>query len=233
MSTRPIVLDDRREQRLYDHSVVLRLAKYLRGHGRLLTMGLASICVYSATVVTLPWLVKLVVDSYVQARDVSAIDLAGAAYLIVATVQMATSYFHNRLNVFVSFRVIQQLRDDAFSHIHRLSMSFFDRNEAGRVMSRVQNDTREVEGFVSLAVMSLARHPQHSRHRSGDVHNEPRAGDYHPSLRAYPHRRHVDLAAPVPRAGIKVETRVCRCQRPSPGNHIRDQGRPESEQGAR
>ena len=156
MSTQPIVLDDRRERRLYDHGVVLRLAKYLRGHGRLVAMALASICVYSATVVTLPWLVKLVVDSYVQARDVSAIDLAGAAYLIVATVQMATSYFHNRLNVFVSFRVIQQLRDDAFSHIHRLSMSFFDRNEAGRVMSRVQNDTREMEGFVSLAVMSLA-----------------------------------------------------------------------------
>ena len=145
MSTRPIVLDDRRDQRLYDHSVVLRLAKYLRGHGRLVTMGLASICVYSATVVTLPWLVKLVVDSYVQARDVSAIDLAGAAYLIIATVQMATSYFHSRLNAFVSLQMIQNrhppwapscaafaggIRDDAFDHIHRLSMSFFDRNEA-------------------------------------------------------------------------------------------------------
>ena len=156
MSTRPIVLDDRRERRLYDHGVVLRLAKYMRGHRRLVAIAMASIVVYSGTVVALPWLVKLVVDSYVQARDVSAIDLAGAAYLIFATVQMATSYFHSRLNAFVGLHMVRSLRDDAFDHIHRLSMSFFDRNEAGRVMSRVQNDTREVERFVSLAVMSLA-----------------------------------------------------------------------------
>ena len=156
MSTRPVVLDDRRERRLYDHSVILRLAKYLRGHRRLVAIALASVAVYSGTIVALPWLVKLVVDSYVQARDVSAIDLVGAAYLIIATVQMATSYFHSRLNAFVSLQMIQNLRDDAFDHIHRLSISFFDRNETGRVMSRVQNDTREVEGFVSRAVMSLA-----------------------------------------------------------------------------
>ena len=85
----------------------------------------------------------------------SAIDLAGAAYLTFATVQMATSYFHNRLNAFVGLQMVQHLRNDAFDHIHRLSMSFFDRNETGRVMSRVQNDTREVEGFVSRTVMSL------------------------------------------------------------------------------
>ena len=155
MSTRPIVLDDSRERRLYDHGVVLRLAKYMRGHRRLVAMAMVSIVLYSGTVVALPWLVKVVVDSYVQARDVSAIDLAGAAYLIFATVQMATSYFHNRLNAFVGLQMVQNLRNDAFDHIHRLSMSFFDRNETGRVMSRVQNDTREVEGFVSRTVMSL------------------------------------------------------------------------------
>ena len=155
MSTRPIVLDDRRERKLYDHGVVLRLAKYMRGHGRLVAMAMVSIVVYSGTVVALPWLVKVVVDSYIQTRDVSAIDLAGAAYLVFATVQMATSYFHSRLNAFVGLRMVQNLRDDAFDHIHRLSMSFFDRNETGRVMSRVQNDTREVEGFVSRTVMGL------------------------------------------------------------------------------
>ena len=65
MSTRPIVLDDSRERRLYDHGVALRLAKYMRGHRRLVAMAMVSIVLYSGTVVALPWLVKVVVDSYV------------------------------------------------------------------------------------------------------------------------------------------------------------------------
>ena len=156
MSIQPVVLDDQQERRLYDHSVVLRLGRYLQGRGWLVGLALASIIVYSGTVVTLPWLVKKVVDSYIQARDVSAIDLVGIAYIVIVTVQLATSYFQRRLNAFVGQQVLQNLRDDAFAHIHRLSMSFFDRNEVGRVMSRVQNDTREIEGFVTIVVMSLA-----------------------------------------------------------------------------
>ena len=35
-------------------------------------------------------------------------------------------------------------------------MSFFDRNEAGRVMSRVQNDARDLERFVSVIVLTVA-----------------------------------------------------------------------------
>ncbi len=156
MSAQPIALDDRRERRLYDHRVVLRLAHYLRGQERLVALALASILVYSGTVVALPWMVKLVVDSYVRERDLAAIDMVGAAYLLVATLQFAMGYLHRRLNVLVGQRVLENLRNDAFAHLQHLSMSFFDANEAGRVMSRVQNDSKEVEGFVSIVFSTLA-----------------------------------------------------------------------------
>ena len=156
MSTPTVVLDERRDQRLYDHRVVLRLATYLRGHERRVGLALIGIVIYSGTVVALPWIVKLVVDTHIQDGDLSAIDLVGIAYLIVATTQFAANYFHLRLNAFVGQDILQGLRNEAFGHIQRLPMSFFDRNQVGRIMSRVQNDTSQIQGFVGLVVMSAA-----------------------------------------------------------------------------
>ena len=156
MSNQPIVLDDTRELKLYDHSVVLRLARYLRGHERRTGLAMAAILVYTATVAGLPWIIKWVVDAHVPAGDKSAIDLAAAAFLAVATTQLAASYLHRRLIAFAAQGILYDLRTDLFRHIHRLSLPFFDRNEVGRIMSRVQNDTRQIEEFVAIVVFGLA-----------------------------------------------------------------------------
>nr|WP_245339435.1 ABC transporter ATP-binding protein [Paenibacillus shirakamiensis] len=48
-------------------------------------------------------------------------------------------------------RVIQQMRDDVYHHIHKLPMKYFDQNPAGSVMSRVTSDTESVkELFISV-----------------------------------------------------------------------------------
>ena len=156
MSNRAVVLDDRREMRLYDHGVVVRLAGYLRGQERRLSLAIAAIIVYAVTVAALPWIIRQVVDSHIPARDKSAVDLAALAFAAVVTVQFFTNYLHRRLDAFVGQEILYRLRTDLFDHVQRLSMSFFDRNEAGRVMSRVQNDTRDLEGFVSVIVLTVA-----------------------------------------------------------------------------
>ena len=156
MNSRAIVLDDARELKLYDHGVVWRLARYLHGHERRIGLAMATILVYTITAAALPWIIKWIVDSHIPADDKPAINLAALAFLAVATVQLASQYLHRRLIAFVAQGVLYDLRTDLFRHIHRLSLPFFDRNEAGRIMSRLQNDTREIEQFVAVVVFSLA-----------------------------------------------------------------------------
>ena len=156
MSNQAIVLDDRREVRLYDHGVVVRLTGYLRGQERRLGVAIAAIIVYAVTVASLPWIIRQIVDSHIPSGDKSAVDLAALTFIAVVTVQLVTNYLHQRLDAFVGQEVLYRLRTELFSHVHRLSMSFFDRNEAGRVMSRVQNDARDLERFVSVIVLTVA-----------------------------------------------------------------------------
>ncbi len=64
------------------------------------------------------------------------------------------------LMTLVGQRVLLRLRTHIFEHIQALSLSFFDRHEAGDLMSRLVNDTQVINqvfsfGIVRLASMSL------------------------------------------------------------------------------
>ncbi len=56
-------------------------------------------------------------------------------------------------------RALRQIREDTFAQIHRLSLGFYTRNEAGNIMSRITNDTDTIQqtlGFALLSVVSGA-----------------------------------------------------------------------------
>ena len=63
---------------------------------------------------------------------------------------------HMRVMGFVGQRVLYSLRIELFRHLQRLSMKFFDRNEVGRIMSRVQNDVQQLQEFISIWVTGLS-----------------------------------------------------------------------------
>ncbi|MGC8799587.1 ABC transporter ATP-binding protein [Chloroflexus sp.] len=55
----------------------------------------------------------------------------------------------------VGQHALRQLREDVFAHIHRLSLGYFARNEAGNVMSRITNDTDTIQQALSFALLSV------------------------------------------------------------------------------
>ena len=141
---------------LYDHKVVVRLFDYLKPHWALLLLTIGAMFVYTATVVAIPWLVHRIIDDYIPAGDLSGINSIVALFVAVAAIQFGANYVHLRVMAFVGARVLYTLRVKLFRHIHRLSMSFFDRSEVGMTMSRVQNDVQQIQDFLSVVVLTLA-----------------------------------------------------------------------------
>ena len=57
--------------------------------------------------------------------------------------------------IWVHERLFLTLRTRLFGHVQRLSIAYFDQNEAGNIMSRVQNDVEGVAQFLNVLVFSL------------------------------------------------------------------------------
>jgi ATP-binding cassette subfamily B protein len=51
--------------------------------------------------------------------------------------------------------VIRSLRVDIFNHIHHLSLSYFSKNDAGDVMSRLTNDTSTIQQVIGFGVVQV------------------------------------------------------------------------------
>ena len=149
--------DPEPDGRLYDHQVVMRLLSYFRPYRTIVIIAFIATMVYTATVVGLPLIVAWVIDDFIRAGDLSGLNWAVALFIAVAAVQFLSSYLNMRLMALAGQDVLRTLRVELFNHIQRLSMSFFDKNETGRIMSRVQNDVRQLQEVISIFVNSLGQ----------------------------------------------------------------------------
>ena len=100
-------------------------------------------------------------DPAAVALDIRA-RLAGLGGLVLLLVVLFTAGSLLQGLAFFSMnwagqRALRQIREDTFAQIHRLSLGFYARNEAGNIMSRITSDTdtiQQVLGFALLSVVS-------------------------------------------------------------------------------
>ncbi|HSM54515.1 MAG TPA: ABC transporter ATP-binding protein [Candidatus Sulfomarinibacteraceae bacterium] len=58
---------------------------------------------------------------------------------------------------FAGYRVLRDLRDEVFAHVHRLTLGYFTRHEAGDIMSRFTNDIDTIQQVITFALVNVAQ----------------------------------------------------------------------------
>jgi subfamily B ATP-binding cassette protein MsbA len=77
------------------------------------------------------------------------------ALLVIYLLQAIASYYRNYWAGIAGNRLIQSLQCNLFSHLQRLPHSFFDRNPAGAIVSRVLNDVTQANELVNSALVDV------------------------------------------------------------------------------
>ena len=144
---------------VYNHRVVMRLLSYVLPHKGLAILSLLTMLVTTFTIVAQPWIIKLAIDELVVAPGsgtVGALPFVMMLFAINMGVRFVSNYMYQVTLARVSQGVLYSLRTRIFWHLQRLSPSFYDNNEVGRIMSRGQNDVNQLQEFLNLVVSSLA-----------------------------------------------------------------------------
>ena len=137
---------------------LVRLVRYALPYRGRFALAIVTMFAYSGAVVALPWTVRLAIDGQVMSDEGSLGGLASVVglFCLVAAVRFAMGVVHSRTMVKVGQWVLFDIRTRLFEHAQGLSMSFYDRNQVGRIMSRVQNDVQQLEESLSVLVLSMA-----------------------------------------------------------------------------
>ena len=144
-------------KRLRTLPMFVRLGAYLKPYKRDVALALLGVALFSGAVVAMPWTIRLIIDGYVNGAepDRSLLNLALLLFAAASAVHIGAGYLHRRLMLVLNQRVLYTLRLDIFGHLQRLSMTFFNNNEAGRIISRVQNDVVELQELGFMVTRSL------------------------------------------------------------------------------
>ncbi len=157
-------------------ATLVRFWHYFRSYWVALLLALLMIIGGAWTQVTAPEFIGQAVDCYLLpnpstcwyttiAADAPTAErlsgLAGivgvlVALLVAGAVLQGLAFF--TMN-WVGQRALRLIREDLFQQIHRLSLSFYTKNEAGNIMSRITSDTDTIQqalGFALLNVLSGA-----------------------------------------------------------------------------
>lgn len=135
--------------------VFKRLLGYLKPHKKVIAIALLLLILTVTGDILGPYLIKTYMDDFLTPRYFPTGPLAGLAlgYIFIQVGNVIVSYFQLLTFQKLALKIIQQMRIDVFSKVHKLGMRYFDKTPAGSIVSRVTNDTEAIKDmFVSVLV---------------------------------------------------------------------------------
>ena len=129
-----------------------RLLAALRPHARLMVGAMVAGTLSLACSLTLPAIVKRVVDdAIVDHRRDQVLPLAVAA-LVVVTFRAVFNFLRRNYQGEAGVRVEADLRARLFAHLQGLPISFHDRWQSGQLLARATSDLNAIRMFLGFAL---------------------------------------------------------------------------------
>ena len=148
---------------------ILDLIRPYRGW---LAIVFAAMVVETAMSLAGPWPIKVIIDNVVGshplphwlswlwdlpvAKDKMGLALlAGIVTVLIAAIGSVADYVDNYYTENVGQWVAHDLRVRVYDHLHRLSLTFYDHQQTGPLLSTITSDVATVQNFASSATLGI------------------------------------------------------------------------------
>jgi ATP-binding cassette subfamily B protein len=133
--------------------VLARTWQHLAPFRRRLVVAVALVVLFTLTKLGGPFLVSLGIDEGIKANDGDVLNRTVVAYVVISVL----GYVLYRAQVVAIASIgedfLRDLRMRVFDHLQRLSMSFYDREKAGVVVSRMTSDVESLQELVQQGLL--------------------------------------------------------------------------------
>jgi ATP-binding cassette, subfamily B, multidrug efflux pump len=150
--------------RAYDARLVRRLGHYLEPYRGQVIVALAGLLLLTITAVAPAILIKLVIDNAITPvvqgtlsinDGITLLAELGLVFFFVLVTRALLRYGQNILVMSIGQHAMRDLRAELFAHIEGLSLSFFDKNPVGRLMTRLANDVDALADLLTQGVVAM------------------------------------------------------------------------------
>ncbi|MCK4982277.1 MAG: hypothetical protein KAS17_05100, partial [Victivallaceae bacterium] len=115
-------------------------AKYYKPHRKLFILDMGTAIVLSLCGIIIPAITYRVFNVYLKGRELEMIYISMGAWCLLIMLQTLCDYANIKWGHVLGVRMEADMRKDMFSHLQKLSFSYFDRTKTGHIMSRISSD---------------------------------------------------------------------------------------------
>ena len=141
----------------FDGNVIRRFIEFVKPYRKTIYVAFAAVIVYTFTQISIPLLIRDAVDSTVGVGrgDYELLILAVQIFFGVVTINYISNYFQLTIVAKLAERILIDLRRAMFVHLQEVSLSFMDKTEVGRLMSRLQGDVNSIQEFLETSIFAI------------------------------------------------------------------------------
>ena len=134
-----------------------RLLKYLTPYKIRIIWSVVFMGLTSAFVAAQAYIVKPVLDKVILAKNLELGLLIPPALVLVTILKGSAAYARDYLMGWIGQKIVNDIRDQLYTHVESLSFSYFTKTPTGVVISRIVNDVNLVQGALTRAPSSLVQ----------------------------------------------------------------------------
>ncbi|MGY3480048.1 ABC transporter ATP-binding protein [Staphylococcus cohnii] len=129
---------------------LIRLFKYTTPYKGIIALAFLTLTISTIASMLTPYLVKVFIDEYLTPRifPQQAMIWLIIIFISIQIIGAVTMYLSQYFFQYLAFKVIQQLRIDAFNKLGKLGMKYFDKVSGGSIVSRLTNDTETIVDMI-------------------------------------------------------------------------------------
>ena len=149
----------------FDGKVVRRFFTYVRPYKHRIYIALFSVLVFTGAQLAIPLIIRYAIDEALVGNGVAGdsggdagaavLGWAMAAFAVIIVINYWASYLQDLLVGLTGENAIFDLRRAMFVHLQHVGLSFMDKTEIGRMMSRLQGDVNSLQEFLENSITAI------------------------------------------------------------------------------
>src|SRR5258707_3543320 len=132
-----------------------RLFGYLSPYKGRMALAILALVFYSAAGLVFPLVIGSLLQSVVQQKDFSQLNVIAVGLVALFLFQATISFVQSYNLTFIGERIVLDLRTTLYRHLHALSLDFYANRRVGELVSRISSDVTQVRSVLTNNITQL------------------------------------------------------------------------------
>lgn len=136
-------------------STLRKVLHYAKPYNNKLFWVILSVITLSIFAALRPYMVKNVVDVYVEAKDINGLIFYVILMAIVLILEVGSQFFFTYIANWLGQNIIKDIRTELFNKIMKFRLSYFDNEPVGRLITRTVSDIENIASIFSQGLFMI------------------------------------------------------------------------------